>query len=31
MQPRKVRVIRDVDVDESHNFAERDVWAGNIL
>jgi hypothetical protein len=28
MRPRKVRVVRDVDIDEPHNFAERDVWAG---
>jgi hypothetical protein len=28
MQAQKVRVTRDVDIDEDHNFAERDVWAG---
>jgi hypothetical protein len=31
LQPRRVRVTRDVDIDEPHNYSHRDVWAGEIF
>jgi hypothetical protein len=31
IKPKKVRVTRDVDIDEPHNYSHRDVWAGEIF